>query len=195
MMSSTGRMDVTSHCSPCDITETGANKKHLQSECISSQPTANGTLLHDSTGEKESSTFCLVTWYVWYQMMSSEDWWHHINSVKLSLTSQHIWIHCLPEPEQEAVRWLPVTGWCCIFTLSWDLPATLPPRQQHQHQSDLIRQKSEPWLACLVQVWFSLKISWWGFSKDLSPGPKWHEPHLRPDQSAVTLKSRTTSVC
>ncbi|XP_036961602.1 myoD family inhibitor domain-containing protein isoform X1 [Acanthopagrus latus] len=44
-------MDVTSHCSGCDITETRTNKKQLQSECISSQPTANGTLPHNSTEE------------------------------------------------------------------------------------------------------------------------------------------------
>ncbi|KAM9351270.1 myoD family inhibitor isoform 2-T3 [Symphorus nematophorus] len=43
-------MDVTSYCSGSDITEGGANKKQVQSECISSQPTANGTLPHHSTG-------------------------------------------------------------------------------------------------------------------------------------------------
>ncbi|XP_056240722.1 myoD family inhibitor [Seriola aureovittata] len=42
-------MDVTSHCS--DITESGANKNPNQSECISSQPMANGTLPHHSTDE------------------------------------------------------------------------------------------------------------------------------------------------
>ncbi|KAM9351268.1 uncharacterized protein ABDE67_008542 isoform 1-T2 [Symphorus nematophorus] len=44
-------MDVTSYCSGSDITEGGANKKQVQSECISSQPTANGTLPHHSTDE------------------------------------------------------------------------------------------------------------------------------------------------
>ncbi|TMS00994.1 hypothetical protein E3U43_010180 [Larimichthys crocea] len=42
-------MDVTSHCSSSDITEDRANKKQIQSECISSQPTANGTLPHHTT--------------------------------------------------------------------------------------------------------------------------------------------------
>ncbi|XP_027131406.1 myoD family inhibitor isoform X2 [Larimichthys crocea] len=44
-------MDVTSHCSSSDITEDRANKKQIQSECISSQPTANGTLPHHTTEE------------------------------------------------------------------------------------------------------------------------------------------------
>ncbi|XP_028438448.1 myoD family inhibitor domain-containing protein [Perca flavescens] len=39
-------MDVTSHCTGSDITESGANKNPVRSECISSQPTANGTLPH-----------------------------------------------------------------------------------------------------------------------------------------------------
>ncbi|KAM6981569.1 uncharacterized protein LKV04_012335 [Tautogolabrus adspersus] len=42
-------MDVTSHCIGSDVTEGGASKN--QSECISSQPTANGTLPHHSTDE------------------------------------------------------------------------------------------------------------------------------------------------
>ncbi|XP_074501020.1 uncharacterized protein LOC141773169 isoform X1 [Sebastes fasciatus] len=42
-------MDVTSHYSGSDITESGANKNAIQSECISSQPTANGTLPHPNT--------------------------------------------------------------------------------------------------------------------------------------------------
>ncbi|XP_059188303.1 myoD family inhibitor domain-containing protein isoform X2 [Centropristis striata] len=41
-------MEVTSHC---DITESSANQKPVQSECISVQPTANGTLLQHSTDE------------------------------------------------------------------------------------------------------------------------------------------------
>lgn len=44
-------MDVTSHRSGSDITEGGANKNPLQSQCISSQPTANGTLPHHSPEE------------------------------------------------------------------------------------------------------------------------------------------------
>ncbi|XP_051282736.1 myoD family inhibitor isoform X2 [Dicentrarchus labrax] len=44
-------MDVTSHCSGSDITEGGAHKKQIQSECVSSQPTANGTLPHHNSGE------------------------------------------------------------------------------------------------------------------------------------------------
>ncbi|XP_035863804.1 uncharacterized protein DDB_G0286379 isoform X3 [Sander lucioperca] len=39
-------MDVTSHCNSSDITESGANKNPVRSECILSQPTANGTLPH-----------------------------------------------------------------------------------------------------------------------------------------------------
>ncbi|XP_070824009.1 uncharacterized protein [Chaetodon trifascialis] len=42
-------MDVTSPCSSYDITESGANKKQIQSECISREPTTNGTLLHQIT--------------------------------------------------------------------------------------------------------------------------------------------------
>ncbi|XP_041656371.1 myoD family inhibitor [Cheilinus undulatus] len=42
-------MDVTSQSTTSDITESGATKS--QSDCISSQPTANGTLPHHSTGE------------------------------------------------------------------------------------------------------------------------------------------------
>ncbi|XP_049438088.1 myoD family inhibitor [Epinephelus fuscoguttatus] len=42
-------MDVTSHCTGSEITEGGANKNPVQSECISSQPTANGTLPHLNT--------------------------------------------------------------------------------------------------------------------------------------------------
>ncbi|CAJ1085671.1 myoD family inhibitor isoform X1 [Xyrichtys novacula] len=42
-------MDVTSPNNGSDITEGGTTKN--QSECISSQPTANGTLLHHSTEE------------------------------------------------------------------------------------------------------------------------------------------------
>uniref|UniRef100_UPI0037E89D5F myoD family inhibitor n=1 Tax=Semicossyphus pulcher TaxID=241346 RepID=UPI0037E89D5F len=42
-------MDVTSHCNSSDIIEGGANKN--QSECISSQPTANGTLPHHNSEE------------------------------------------------------------------------------------------------------------------------------------------------
>ncbi|XP_038578633.1 myoD family inhibitor [Micropterus salmoides] len=44
-------MDVTSHCSGSDITESGANKIPIQSECISSQPTANGKLPHHNAEE------------------------------------------------------------------------------------------------------------------------------------------------
>ncbi|XP_054465750.1 myoD family inhibitor isoform X1 [Anoplopoma fimbria] len=44
-------MDVTSHCEGYDITECGADKNNVQSECISSQPTANGTLRLHSTEE------------------------------------------------------------------------------------------------------------------------------------------------
>ncbi|XP_070766972.1 myoD family inhibitor domain-containing protein isoform X2 [Enoplosus armatus] len=44
-------MDVTSHCSGSDVTESEANKNPIQSECISSQPTANGTLpCHNAGG-------------------------------------------------------------------------------------------------------------------------------------------------
>ncbi|KAK5924256.1 hypothetical protein CgunFtcFv8_001146 [Champsocephalus gunnari] len=43
-------MDVTSHRRGSDTTEGGANKNAVQSECISSQPTANGTLPHPNTG-------------------------------------------------------------------------------------------------------------------------------------------------
>ncbi|KAK5895245.1 hypothetical protein CesoFtcFv8_011855 [Champsocephalus esox] len=43
-------MDVTSHRRGSDTTEGGANKNAVQSECISSQPTANGTLPHPKTG-------------------------------------------------------------------------------------------------------------------------------------------------
>ncbi|KAK1898757.1 MyoD family inhibitor domain containing protein [Dissostichus eleginoides] len=42
-------MDVTSLRRGSDITEGGANKNAVQSECISSQPTANGTLPHHNT--------------------------------------------------------------------------------------------------------------------------------------------------
>lgn len=45
------RMDVTSPCSDSDVTEGGASKKHNHPECITSQPTANGTLLHLNEGE------------------------------------------------------------------------------------------------------------------------------------------------
>ncbi|XP_054465751.1 myoD family inhibitor isoform X2 [Anoplopoma fimbria] len=48
-------MDVTSHCEGYDITECGADKNNVQSECISSQPTANGTLRLHSTGVDSSS--------------------------------------------------------------------------------------------------------------------------------------------
>ncbi|XP_071314777.1 myoD family inhibitor isoform X1 [Trachinotus anak] len=44
-------MDVTSHCNSSDITESVANKNPNQSECISSQPTANGTFLYHNTDE------------------------------------------------------------------------------------------------------------------------------------------------
>ncbi|XP_008293456.1 keratin-associated protein 10-6 [Stegastes partitus] len=44
-------MEVTSDCSVSDVTEGGANKDPDQSECIVSQPTANGTLLHHGTEE------------------------------------------------------------------------------------------------------------------------------------------------
>ncbi|XP_044065932.1 uncharacterized protein zgc:113363 isoform X2 [Siniperca chuatsi] len=44
-------MDVTSHYSGSDITESGANNITIQSECISSQPTANGMLPHHNTEE------------------------------------------------------------------------------------------------------------------------------------------------
>lgn len=50
MMSLLDRMDVTSQHRSSDITEGGANKNAVQSECISSQPTANGTLPHPNTG-------------------------------------------------------------------------------------------------------------------------------------------------
>ncbi|XP_070696174.1 myoD family inhibitor [Pempheris klunzingeri] len=42
---------VTSHASGSDITESRANKNTVQSECVSRQPTANGTLPHLSTDE------------------------------------------------------------------------------------------------------------------------------------------------
>lgn len=45
------RMDVTSPCSDSDVTEGGANRKQNHPECITSQPTANGTLLHLNEGE------------------------------------------------------------------------------------------------------------------------------------------------
>ncbi|XP_071314780.1 myoD family inhibitor isoform X2 [Trachinotus anak] len=48
-------MDVTSHCNSSDITESVANKNPNQSECISSQPTANGTFLYHNTGVDSSS--------------------------------------------------------------------------------------------------------------------------------------------
>nr|XP_046252542.1 myoD family inhibitor [Scatophagus argus]XP_046252543.1 myoD family inhibitor [Scatophagus argus] len=44
-------MDVTSHCSGCDITESGANQKQIQCECALSQTAANGTLPHHNTEE------------------------------------------------------------------------------------------------------------------------------------------------
>lgn len=45
------RMDVTSPCSDSDVTEGGAIKKQNHPECITSQPTANGTLPHLNEGE------------------------------------------------------------------------------------------------------------------------------------------------
>ncbi|KAG7220393.1 hypothetical protein INR49_018231 [Caranx melampygus] len=44
-------METTSHCR--DITESGVDKNPNGSECISSQPTANGTLPHHSTDWSE----------------------------------------------------------------------------------------------------------------------------------------------
>lgn len=44
-------MEVTSHCRAYDVTEDRANKDPNQSECIVSQPTANGMLPHHSTEE------------------------------------------------------------------------------------------------------------------------------------------------
>ncbi|KAJ4934974.1 hypothetical protein JOQ06_007754 [Pogonophryne albipinna] len=49
-------MDVTSHRRGSDITEGGANKNAVQSECISSQPTANGTLPHHNTDPLPAET-------------------------------------------------------------------------------------------------------------------------------------------
>lgn len=42
---------MTSHCIDSDITESEANDKQSQSECISKQPRANGTLPHHNTEE------------------------------------------------------------------------------------------------------------------------------------------------
>ncbi|XP_051803668.1 uncharacterized protein LOC127534510 isoform X1 [Acanthochromis polyacanthus] len=42
-------MEVASHCSASDVTE--VNKDPNQSECIVSQPTANGTITHHATEE------------------------------------------------------------------------------------------------------------------------------------------------
>lgn len=61
-------MEVTSHRDSSDITETRANKNTNQSECIQSQPTANGTLPHPSTGETEISF-----------------WWHRLNQRSVSV--------------------------------------------------------------------------------------------------------------
>ncbi|XP_042371417.1 ena/VASP-like protein [Plectropomus leopardus] len=47
-------MDVTSHCTACDITEGGVNKNVVQSECIMTQPTANGTLPHHNPDPAEA---------------------------------------------------------------------------------------------------------------------------------------------
>ncbi|GAA6216024.1 myoD family inhibitor domain-containing protein-like [Lates japonicus] len=44
-------MEVTSHCNGSDITESRANKNPNQSDCLSSQPTANGTLTQHNTEE------------------------------------------------------------------------------------------------------------------------------------------------
>ncbi|XP_018542994.1 myoD family inhibitor domain-containing protein isoform X2 [Lates calcarifer] len=44
-------MEVTSHCNGSDITESRANKNPNQSDCLSSQPTANGTLPQHNTEE------------------------------------------------------------------------------------------------------------------------------------------------
>ncbi|KAI3357938.1 hypothetical protein L3Q82_016324 [Scortum barcoo] len=44
-------MDVTSHCSGSNIRESAADKNPVESECISSQPTANGELPHHNTAE------------------------------------------------------------------------------------------------------------------------------------------------
>ncbi len=121
-------MDVTSHCSGSDITESVANKNPIQSECISSQPTANGTLPHHNTGETgsflnnnnitTSSTFCVLIWFLWHHHYDTRDWWHHINSfwpensktVSDVTTGFHIGIHIPSEPEEDAARRLPVSG-------------------------------------------------------------------------------------
>lgn len=42
---------MTSPCGDSDITEGAASKKQNHPECITSQPTANGTLLHLNEGE------------------------------------------------------------------------------------------------------------------------------------------------
>ncbi|XP_068454747.1 myoD family inhibitor domain-containing protein 2 [Clinocottus analis] len=53
-------MDVTSHCDSSDITESRANQKLVQSECVSVQPAANGKLPHhtDVLEEAPPSQFC-----------------------------------------------------------------------------------------------------------------------------------------
>ncbi len=139
-------MDVTSHCIDSDITESEANEKQIQSECISRQPRANGTLPHHNTGETESLTYCVIIWFYditwWHHRISLSDWWHHEllksadqNKVKQSLTSQ-------PVPTSgptsdldlsDAAGRLPVTGslsgtQIVFFTLSFDLQVRLPPR-------------------------------------------------------------------
>ncbi|XP_034392305.1 myoD family inhibitor domain-containing protein isoform X2 [Cyclopterus lumpus] len=50
-------MDVNSHAD--DITESRANQKPVQSECVSIQPTANGTLLHHT---EEAPPLRLCDW-------------------------------------------------------------------------------------------------------------------------------------